>query len=160
MQLVSFYWLAWYLLIDTATLWVSTEINIGCCLRESILTSIGAPPFPALKNSIFVKDSKSVEHLHLLPSCTWKRSYNSLLMTVQVLSMSRLGGAGAVAPLVTDIPISSVEVIKQLSLVCCALWFHSTHLSVLCALRRKRAAKVEDPSRPGTSGQMMVLNVR
>ena len=144
MQLVSFYWLAWYLLIDTATLWVSTEINIGCCLRESILTSIGAPPFPALKNSIFVKDSKSVEHLHLLPSCTWKRSYK--LMTLQVLSMSRLGGAGAVAPLVTDIPISSVEVIKQLSLVCCALWFHSTHLSVLCALRRKRVRWWKTPA--------------
>jgi hypothetical protein len=27
--------------------------------------------------------------------------------------MSRLGGAGAVAPLVTDIPLSSVEVIIQ-----------------------------------------------
>jgi hypothetical protein len=27
--------------------------------------------------------------------------------------MSRLGGAGAVAPLVTDIPLSSVEVIKM-----------------------------------------------
>lgn len=26
--------------------------------------------------------------------------------------MSRLGGAGAVAPLVTDIPLSSVEVLK------------------------------------------------
>ncbi|PIN25817.1 hypothetical protein CDL12_01441 [Handroanthus impetiginosus] len=32
-----------------------------------------------------------------------------LRLQVKVLSMSRLGGAGAVAPLVTDIPISSVE---------------------------------------------------
>nr|WIE96053.1 basic helix-loop-helix transcription factor [Loropetalum chinense var. rubrum] len=32
-----------------------------------------------------------------------------LKLQVKVLSMSRLGGAGAVAPLVTDIPISSVE---------------------------------------------------
>lgn len=32
---------------------------------------------------------------------------------LQVLSMSRLGGAGAVAPLVTDIPLSSVEVINM-----------------------------------------------
>ncbi|XP_050367070.1 transcription factor UNE12-like isoform X1 [Argentina anserina] len=30
-------------------------------------------------------------------------------LKLQVLSMSRLGGAGAVAPLVTDIPLSSVE---------------------------------------------------
>lgn len=37
--------------------------------------------------------------------------FNLSLSTSQVLSMSRLGGAGAVAPLVTDIPISSVEVI-------------------------------------------------
>ncbi|XP_021898024.1 transcription factor UNE12 isoform X1 [Carica papaya] len=34
-----------------------------------------------------------------------------LRLQVKVLSMSRLGGAGAVAPLVTDIPLSSVEVI-------------------------------------------------
>nr|GMD64199.1 transcription factor UNE12 [Ipomoea batatas] len=34
-----------------------------------------------------------------------------LRLQVKVLSMSRLGGAGAVAPLVTDIPISLVEVI-------------------------------------------------
>ncbi|MBA0680678.1 hypothetical protein Goari_012365 [Gossypium aridum] len=32
-----------------------------------------------------------------------------LRLQVKVLSMSRLGGAGAVAPLVTDIPLSSVE---------------------------------------------------
>ncbi|KAL0458254.1 UNVERIFIED_CONTAM: Transcription factor UNE12 [Sesamum latifolium] len=32
-----------------------------------------------------------------------------LRLQVKVLSMSRLGGAGAVAPLVTDIPISSIE---------------------------------------------------
>ncbi|GAB4830462.1 Transcription factor une12 [Ancistrocladus abbreviatus] len=32
-----------------------------------------------------------------------------LRLQVKVLSMSRLGGAGAVAPLMTDIPISSVE---------------------------------------------------
>lgn len=32
---------------------------------------------------------------------------------LQVLSMSRLGGAGAVAPLVTDIPLSSVEVLNE-----------------------------------------------
>ncbi|GAA0170191.1 basic helix-loop-helix transcription factor [Lithospermum erythrorhizon] len=32
-----------------------------------------------------------------------------LRLQVKVLSMSRLGGAGAVAPLVTDIPISSLE---------------------------------------------------
>ncbi|KAL3828004.1 hypothetical protein ACJIZ3_016806 [Penstemon smallii] len=32
-----------------------------------------------------------------------------LRLQVKVLSMSRIGGAGAVAPLVTDIPISSVE---------------------------------------------------
>ncbi|KAL6502882.1 Transcription factor une12 [Orobanche hederae] len=32
-----------------------------------------------------------------------------LRLQVKVLSMSRLGGAGAVAPLVTDIPVSSVE---------------------------------------------------
>ncbi|KZV21183.1 hypothetical protein F511_25953 [Dorcoceras hygrometricum] len=32
-----------------------------------------------------------------------------LRLQVKVLSMSRLGGAGAVAPLVTDIPIASVE---------------------------------------------------
>ncbi|CAK9157314.1 unnamed protein product [Ilex paraguariensis] len=32
-----------------------------------------------------------------------------LRLQVKVLSMSRLGGAGAVAPLVTDMPISSVE---------------------------------------------------
>ncbi|XP_075500856.1 transcription factor UNE12 [Primulina tabacum] len=32
-----------------------------------------------------------------------------LRLQVKVLSMSRLGGAGAVAPLVTDIPITSVE---------------------------------------------------
>ncbi|PWA80713.1 transcription factor UNE12 [Artemisia annua] len=32
-----------------------------------------------------------------------------LRLQVKVLSMSRLGGASAVAPLVTDIPISSVE---------------------------------------------------
>lgn len=35
------------------------------------------------------------------------------LSALQVLSMSRLGGAGAVAPLVTDIPLSSVEVINM-----------------------------------------------
>ncbi|CAA3032803.1 transcription factor UNE12 [Olea europaea subsp. europaea] len=34
-----------------------------------------------------------------------------LRLQVKVLSMSRLGGAGAVAPLVTEIPINSVEVI-------------------------------------------------
>lgn len=33
--------------------------------------------------------------------------------SLQVLSMSRLGGAGAVAPLVTDIPLSSVEVLNK-----------------------------------------------
>ncbi|XP_022758328.1 transcription factor UNE12-like isoform X2 [Durio zibethinus] len=32
-----------------------------------------------------------------------------LRLQVKVLSMSRLGGAGAVAPLVTDIPLSSIE---------------------------------------------------
>nr|AIL24119.1 basic helix-loop-helix leucine-zipper transcription factor [Tamarix hispida] len=32
-----------------------------------------------------------------------------LRLQVKVLSMSRLGGAGAVAPLVTDVPVSSVE---------------------------------------------------
>ncbi|CAA3003231.1 transcription factor UNE12 [Olea europaea subsp. europaea] len=32
-----------------------------------------------------------------------------LRLQVKVLSMSRMGGAGAVAPLVTDIPVSSVE---------------------------------------------------
>ncbi|CAJ1969469.1 unnamed protein product [Sphenostylis stenocarpa] len=32
-----------------------------------------------------------------------------LRLQVKVLSMSRLGGAGAVAPLVTDVPLSSVE---------------------------------------------------
>ncbi|KAL2507785.1 Transcription factor UNE12 [Forsythia ovata] len=32
-----------------------------------------------------------------------------LRLQVKVLSMSRLGGAGAVAPLVTDIPVSSIE---------------------------------------------------
>ncbi|KAJ6306573.1 hypothetical protein OIU78_021815 [Salix suchowensis] len=32
-----------------------------------------------------------------------------LRLQVKVLSMSRLGAAGAVAPLVTDIPLSSVE---------------------------------------------------
>lgn len=31
----------------------------------------------------------------------------------QVLSMSRLGGAGAVAQLVTDIPLQSVEVTPE-----------------------------------------------
>lgn len=38
--------------------------------------------------------------------------------------MSRLGGAGAVAPLVTDIPLSSVEVInmKILCSVCSLLY--------------------------------------
>lgn len=36
--------------------------------------------------------------------------YNLIPFVNQVLSMSRLGGAGAVAPLVTDIPLSSVEV--------------------------------------------------
>nr|KJB22949.1 hypothetical protein B456_004G075200 [Gossypium raimondii] len=36
-----------------------------------------------------------------------------LRLQVKVLSMSRLGGAGAVAPLVTDIPLSSVEVINK-----------------------------------------------
>ena len=45
------------------------------------------------------------------------------LFTLQVLSMSRLGGAGAVAPLVTDIPISSIEVTRCLN--CCEkLFFH------------------------------------
>ncbi|CAA3003233.1 transcription factor UNE12 [Olea europaea subsp. europaea] len=36
-----------------------------------------------------------------------------LRLQVKVLSMSRMGGAGAVAPLVTDIPVSSVEVIIE-----------------------------------------------
>ncbi|XWS31494.1 hypothetical protein CRYUN_Cryun23aG0081000 [Craigia yunnanensis] len=36
-----------------------------------------------------------------------------LRLQVKVLSMSRLGGAGAVAPLVTDIPLSSIEVINK-----------------------------------------------
>lgn len=33
-------------------------------------------------------------------------------MLKQVLSMSRLGGAGAVAQLVADVPLSAVEVVK------------------------------------------------
>lgn len=35
-------------------------------------------------------------------------------MFIQVLSMSRLGGAGAVAQLVADVPVSAVEVITKI----------------------------------------------
>jgi hypothetical protein len=37
--------------------------------------------------------------------------FNLIHMLKQVLSMSRLGGAGAVAQLVADVPVSAVEVI-------------------------------------------------
>ena len=52
-----------------------------------------------------------------LSVCDHLDFYSFLLLifcssALQVLSMSRLGGAGAVAPLVTDIPLSSVEVIN------------------------------------------------
>ncbi|KAL8548107.1 hypothetical protein ACS0TY_007432 [Phlomoides rotata] len=55
-----------------------------------------------------------------------------LRLQVKVLSMSRLGGAGAVAPLVTDIPVSSIE----------------------------KAMMEEDLSQLGRSGRMMVQNYR
>ena len=38
-------------------------------------------------------------------------SFNFIDLFIQVLSMSRLGGAGAVAQLVSDVPLSAVEVI-------------------------------------------------
>lgn len=50
-------------------------------------------------------------------------TYELIVTLKQVLSMSRLGGAGAVAPLVTDIPLQSVEVITDLTEVarlCCS----------------------------------------
>lgn len=62
--------------------------------------------------------------------------------TLQVLSMSRLGGAGAVAPLVTDIPLSSVEVINESILYLLGFLFISislnNHASVLLTGRRWR----------------------
>lgn len=39
-------------------------------------------------------------------------SFNFIDILKQVLSMSRLGGAGAVAQLVADVPLSAVEVIN------------------------------------------------
>ncbi|CAI0385645.1 unnamed protein product [Linum tenue] len=41
-----------------------------------------------------------------------------LRLQVKVLSMSRLGGAGAVAPLVSEIPLSSVEVGTTFTFIC------------------------------------------
>lgn len=47
-------------------------------------------------------------------------------MLKQVLSMSRLGGAGAVAQLVADVPLSAVEVVKPKPVVTWS-YFFSAH---------------------------------
>lgn len=83
---------------------------------------------------------------------------------LQVLSMSRLGGAGAVAPLVTDIPISSVEVlfnynnklIRLLFLQNCPTYHLILYPFLWLVLFRKRAVKLEITNQPGKSGQVMV----
>ena len=90
----------------------------------------------------------------------------TFIRPLQVLSMSRLGGAGAVAPLVTDIPISSVEVITNgldtnththtHQLLCT----HNILFLSSYVLHRKKGVKVEVTSLHGRSGQMMVRNDR
>jgi len=53
-----------------------------------------------------------ITHILLcLVSAGWNRNF--INKTNQVLSMSRLGGAGAVAQLVADVPPSSIEVSKK-----------------------------------------------
>lgn len=74
--------------------------------------------------------------------------------------MSRMGGAGAVAPLVTDIPVSSVEVIIEARYPLFS-GFSMSLLYIFCALFwRKKTMKVEGPSYLGRSGRMMVQNGR
>ena len=86
------------------------------------------------------------------------------LSTLQVLSMSRLGGAGAVAPLVTDIPLSSVEVIKMNMYVVFAgfLIIYSRALSrrFFSLHHRKREVMVEETNQHGRSGRTMGRNDR
>lgn len=75
--------------------------------------------------------------------------------------MSRLGGAGAVAPLVTDIPLSSVEVINMQPLI----YIYISHiflsqrifieLPLLHTHTRMKAATVEGTNRHGRNGQTM-----
>lgn len=49
--------------------------------------------------------------------------FNFIGIFKQVLSMSRLGGAGAVAQLVADVPLSAVEVINTAKMFCYATFF-------------------------------------
>lgn len=87
-----------------------------------------------------------------------------IINAFQVLSMSRLGGAGAVAPLVTDIPISSLEVT-----ICkkSKMFFHLSSPFTLfvvsfffnrasfCTCFSKMPVKVEGIKQLGRSGQTM-----
>lgn len=80
--------------------------------------------------------------------------------TLQVLSMSRLGGAGAVAPLVTDIPLSSVEVINESILYLLGYFIYFRFLKQLrfCSNDRKKVAKVVETNQHGISGRTMAQN--
>lgn len=78
---------------------------------------------------------------------------------LQVLSMSRLGGAGAVAPLVTDIPLSSVEVLKENGLnLLFSLFLFRYQQPCFCPNHRKKVVKVVETNRHGINGLMMEQN--
>lgn len=75
--------------------------------------------------------------------------------------MSRLGGAGAVAPLVTDIPLSSVEVINYSTkcVVGTILLLSPDNLSNIVLIRKKEV-RVEETNQPGRSGRTMARKDR
>ncbi|KAL6968246.1 Transcription factor une12, variant 2 [Sarracenia purpurea var. burkii] len=83
-----------------------------------------------------------------------------LRLQVKVLSMSRLGGAGAVAPLVTDNPISPVEVNNRRDVKIFPQFLYFFLFLCFVFVHRKKLVTVEGISPHGRSGRMMAQNSR
>lgn len=75
--------------------------------------------------------------------------------------MSRLGGAGAVAPLVTDIPLSTVEVCHNSNTSTGFLFSKYGLFNIVFNFaHRMNLVKGEETNQPGISGRMMAQNGR
>ncbi|MBA0605732.1 hypothetical protein Godav_018273 [Gossypium davidsonii] len=84
------------------------QLNMPCTFRSFPLSIYSGPCWWILLQGIRVKN---VIPFKEMKRNKWPFSFEELIYVIieQVLTMSRLGGAAAVAPFVIDIPLSSIE---------------------------------------------------